>query len=115
MKTLKLTLAAVVLSAFTMTAQQDAKAATKTEVSKEVKEEVRAPHKMDEQRKAAELKKTTKPAVKAAAGQDSDVAKKAAPGTVTKKAKTKVKAKAKKAALTQDEKAAQKAGVKNDN
>ncbi len=104
MKTLKLTFATVLLSAFTMTAQQDAKAATKTEVSKEVKEEVRAPHKMQEQKRAA-----NKVNNKATTGQDSDAAKKAAPGTPTKRVV------AKKTVLTSDEKAAKKAGVKNDN
>lgn len=111
MKTLKLTLAAVVLSAFTMTAQQDAKAATtKTEVSKEVKEEVRAPHKMQEQKRAANkvVNKTT------ATGQDSDVAKQVAPGTPTKKVTKKAKKAKAKGELSQDEKAVQKAGIKND-
>ena len=96
MKTLKLTLAAVVLSAFTMTAQQDVKAATtKTEASKEVK----APHKVAEQNKADK-----KVAVKPTTVRDSDAAAQVAPGTATKKDAKMVKSK--KAVLSQDEKAA---------
>jgi Ni/Co efflux regulator RcnB len=109
MKTLKLTIAAVVLSAFTMTAQQDAKAATtKTEVSQEAKEEVRAPHKMAEQNRA-----TNKVAIKSATSQDADVVNQPAPGKAIKPIAK--KAKAVKTVLTEDEKAVQAGGKKIDN